>query len=125
MVRDSSAADPDAIQIMLQDLMRHIMQLQARRAAETAVCVNESSTRMESSSRERQRQQLVRQMRDAEGNVAGIREQLHQSLNTVASHVSLGPQTLHRESTRLDGLLVTGNRRFDASPSGRSDGQAP
>jgi len=80
---------------MQQDLMRQIMQLQARRAAKTAVSVNEPSMRMESSSRERQRQ-LVRQMRDSEGNVAGLREQLHQSLSTtVASHISLGPQTLH------------------------------
>ena len=37
------------------------------------------------------------------------------SLNSVASHVSLGPQTLEYESTRLDGL-VSGGRRFESSP---------
>lgn len=120
-MRESNAADPDAIQIILQDLMRHIMQLQARRAAETTVSpLREEPTRLESSARKRQRQ-LARQLRDTEGNTAGIREQLHQSLNTVASHVSLGPQTLHRESTRLDGLLGSGSRRYDSSPV-RPDG---
>lgn len=111
MIRDSSAADPDAIQIMLQDLMRHIMQLQARRTADYTPNRDEP-VRIDTSSRERHRQ-LTRQLREADA--AGIREQLHASLNTVASHVSLGPQTLHRESTRLDGL-VSNVRRFDTSP---------
>ncbi len=118
-MRETSSADPDAIQVVLQDLMRHILQLQARRAAETAPNRDEP-TRLELSSRERQRQQLSRHLRDTEGNAAGLREQLHASLNTVASHTSLGPQTLHRESTRLDGL-VSGVRRFDSSPI-RPDG---
>lgn len=111
-MRETSTADPDAIQIVLQDLMRHILQLQARRSAEIAPNREEPSRR--DISRERQRQ-LSRHLRDTEGNAAGLREQLHASLNTVASHVSLGPQTLHRESTRLDGL-VSGVRRFDSSP---------
>ncbi|XP_046437712.1 paramyosin-like isoform X1 [Daphnia pulex] len=119
IMRETSSADPDAIQVVLQDLMRHILQLQARRAAETAPNRDEP-TRLELSSRERQRQQLSRHLRDSEGNAAGLREQLHASLNTVASHTSLGPQTLHRESTRLDGL-VSGVRRFDSSPI-RPDG---
>lgn len=118
-MRETSSADPDAIQVVLQDLMRHILQLQARRAAETAPNRDEP-TRLELSSRERQRQQLSRHLRDTEGNAAGLREQLHASLNTVASHTSLGPQTLHRESTRLDGL-VSSVRRFDSSPI-RPDG---
>ena len=124
MMRDTSATDPDAIQIILQDLMRHILQLQARRAAEMTPSRDEP-TRLESTmpSRIERQRQLARQLRDSEGNTAGLREQLHASLNTVASHVSLGPQTLHRESTRLDGL-VSGVRRFDSSPI-RPDGSAP
>lgn len=111
-MRETSAADPDAIQIVLQDLMRHILQLQARRTAETSL--NRDETSRLDISRGRQRQ-LSRNLRDTDGNTAGLREQLHASLNTVASHASLGPQTLHRESTRLDGL-VSGVRRFDSSP---------
>ena len=124
MMRDTSATDPDASQIILQDLMRHILQLQARRAAEMTPSRDEP-TRLESTmpSRIERQRQLARQLRDSEGNTAGLREQLHASLNTVASHVSLGPQTLHRESTRLDGL-VSGVRRFDSSPI-RPDGSAP
>ena len=124
MMRDTSATDPDAIQIILQDLMRHILQLQARRAAEMTPSRDEP-TRLESTmpSRIERQRQLARQLRDSEGNTAGLREQLHASLNTVASHVSLGPQTLEYESTRLDGL-VSGVRRFDSSPI-RPDGSAP
>ena len=125
MMRDTSATDPDAIQIILQDLMRHILQLQARRAAEMTPSRDEP-TRLESmpsrSNRNELQRQLVRQLRDSEGNTAGLREQLHASLNTVASHV-VSPQTLHRESTRLDGL-VAGVRRFDSSPI-RPDGSIP
>ena len=118
IIRETSTADPDAIQVVLQDLMRHILQLQARRTAETTPNRDEP-TRLDTSARERQRQ-LSRHLRDTDGNAAGLREQLHASLNTVASHSSLGPQTLHRESTRLDGL-VSGARRFDSSPI-RPDG---
>lgn len=118
IIRETTTADPDAIQIVLQDLMRHILQLQARRAAETTPNRDEP-TRLEISTRDRQRQ-LARHLRDTEGNSAGLREQLHASLNTVASTSSLGPQTLHRESTRLDGL-VSSARRFDSSPI-RPDG---
>lgn len=122
VLRESTAADPDAVQIILQDLMRHILQLQARRSAEASLVPNrDEPIRLELSGRERQRQ-LARQLRDAEGNAAGIRHQLHESLNTVASHTSLGPQTLHRESTRLDGLLVAGgSRRYDAPSPIRPD----
>ena len=126
VLRESGAADPDAIQIILQDLMRHILQLQARRSAETSQHTpnRDEPIRLETSTRERQRQ-LARQLRDTEGNAAGLRLQLHESLNTVASHSSLGPQTLHRESTRLDGLLVSdGSRRYGSSSPIRPDGSA-
>lgn len=115
IMRETSSADPDAIQIVLQDLMRHILQLQSRRGADSSN--RDEPTRLDVSTRQRQ---LSRQYRDTEGNAAGLREQLHASLNTVASHSSLGPQTLHRESTRLDGL-VSGSRRYDSSPI-RPDG---
>lgn len=120
-MRETSTADPDAIQIVLQDLMRHILQLQARRAAETTPNRDhQNEPSRHEVTRERQRQ-LSRHLRDTEGNAAGLREQLHASLNTVASHVSLGPQTLHRESTRLDGLVSGTRNRFDSSPI-RPDG---
>lgn len=110
---DISGTDTDAIQMILQDLMRHIMQLQSKRCADTPV--RDEPVKMETSLEQRTRtripsysdrhRQIVRQLRDTEENATGLREQLHASLSAVASNLSLGPQTLHRESTKLDGLV--------------------
>ena len=100
----SSCPDADAVQTILHDLMRHILQLQSKRTTEHPV--QDEPTKLDSQrarSRDRQRL-LVRQLRDTEDST-GLRERLTASLNAVASSSSLGTATLMRESTKLDGLV--------------------
>ena len=101
----SSCPDADAVQTILHDLMRHILQLQSKRTTEHPV--HDEPTKLDSQrARSRDRQQiLVRQLRDTDSNAAGLRERLSASLNAVASSSSLGTATLMRESTKLDGLV--------------------
>ena len=106
----NTTADADAVQNVLQDLMRHIILLQqssSRRAGDLPT--RDEPVRLESSitrsrvTHEDRQQQISRQLRTSEGSVAGIRQKLHDSLNAVAQHVS--PLALSRESKKLDGLV--------------------
>lgn len=101
---NSDVTDVNAVQSVLQELMRHIILLQSssRRGADIPTRDESSMSRNRSTHEERQ-QQISRQLRSSEGSVAGIRQKLNESLNAVAQYVS--PAALSRESKKLDGLF--------------------
>ena len=106
MLRDvSGAREPDAINNILQELMHLIMQLQTSRRTTSELPMRDEPVHQSRnrSSTEGRRMKIVRQYRTSESNTAGLREQLHASLNSVAAHVS--SQGLQRELTGLDGLI--------------------
>lgn len=100
----SGCADADAIQTILHDLMRHILQLQSRRNVPDGG--GDEPTRLDSQrQRSTDRQRLVSRLRDSDASTAGLRQRLSASLSAVASRDALSPQTLIRESNKLDGLV--------------------
>ena len=106
MNRSGNSSDADAIQSILHDLMRHILQLQSKRNVDS-VPVHDEPVKLEPRrSQDNRQRSLSRQIRDSVADAAGVRERLASSLNVVASHSSLGAHTLHRESTKLDSLIA-------------------